>query len=146
LYGKCVYKCDNDVVDHQSVNMLFEDDITVTFTMNAFNKGGRFIHIMGTKGEVRAAIDGNAPIRVYDFETKTEVEIPYSGVDGIAGGHGGGDEGIVRTLYSYLVGEYSGNAVPTIDESCYNHLVVFAAEESRMTNKVIDVEEYINRF
>ncbi len=146
LYGKCVYKCDNDVVDHQSVNMLFEDDITVTFTMNAFNKGGRFIHIMGTKGEVRAAINGNAPIRVYDFETKTEVEIPYSGVDGIAGGHGGGDEGIVRTLYSYLVGEYSGNAVPTIDESCYNHLVVFAAEESRMTNKVIDVEEYINRF
>ena len=40
-YGKCVYKCDNDVVDHQTVNLLFEDDITVTFTMNAFNKGGR---------------------------------------------------------------------------------------------------------
>ena len=57
-YGKCVFKCDNDVVDHQTVNMIFEDDITVTFTMNAFNKGGRFIHIMGTKGELHAAMDG----------------------------------------------------------------------------------------
>lgn len=146
LYGKCVYKCDNDVVDHQVVNMLFEDDITVTFTMNAFNKGGRFIHIMGTKGEVRAAISGDEPIRVYDFESKSEIEIPYSGVDGVVGGHGGGDEGIVRTLYSYIIGEYNGNAVPTIDESCYNHLVVFAAEESRATNTVVDVEEYINSF
>ena len=146
LYGKCVYKCDNDVVDHQVVNMLFEDDITVTFTMNAFNKGGRFIHIMGTKGEVRAAISGDEPIRVYDFDSKSEIEIPYSGVDGVVGGHGGGDEGIVRTLYSYLIGEYNGNAVPTIDESCYNHLVVFAAEKSRATNTVVDVEEYINSF
>ena len=146
LFGKCVFKCDNDVVDHQVVNMLFEDDITVTFTMNAFNKGGRFIHIMGTKGEVRAAISGDEPIRVYDFESKSEIEIPYSGVDGVVGGHGGGDEGIVRTLYSYLIGEYNGNAVPTIDESCYNHLVVFAAEKSRATNTVVDVEEYVKSF
>ncbi len=144
LYGKCVYKCDNDVVDHQVVNMLFEDDITVTFSMNAFNKGGRFIHIMGTEGEVRAAIDGNNPIKVFNFETRQEEEIPYSGVDGIAGGHGGGDAGIVRTLYSYLIGEYGGNAVPTIDESCYNHLVVFAAEKSRAENVVVDVDEYIS--
>ncbi|MBO5930370.1 MAG: Gfo/Idh/MocA family oxidoreductase, partial [Clostridia bacterium] len=69
-YGKCVYKCDNDVVDHQTVNLLFEDDITVTFTMNAFNKGGRFIHIMGTKGEIHAATDGDVPIEIYSFETK----------------------------------------------------------------------------
>lgn len=146
LYGKCVYRCDNDVVDHQVVNMLFEDDITVTFSMNAFNKGGRFIHIMGTEGEVRAAIDGNNPIKVFNFKTRQEEEIPYSGVDGIAGGHGGGDAGIVNTLYSYIIGEYNGNAVPTIEESCYNHLVVFAAEESRATNTVVDVEKYIESF
>ena len=76
-YGKCVFKCDNDVVDHQTVNMIFEDDITVTFTMNAFNKGGRFIHIMGTKGELHAAMDGlGTPITIYEFETKQTTEIP----------------------------------------------------------------------
>ena len=51
-YGKCVYKCNNNVVDHQTVNILFEDDITVTFSMNAFNMGGRHIHIFGTQGDV----------------------------------------------------------------------------------------------
>ena len=143
-YGKCVFHCDNDVVDHQTVNMLFEDDVTVTFTMNAFNTGGRYINIYGTKGEIRAALKGDAPIRVYDIVSKETEEIPSSGTDGVLGGHGGGDAGIVRTLYSYMVGEYNGVSVPTIEESCYNHLITFAAEHARNTGTVVDVEEYIN--
>ena len=143
-YGKCVFRCDNDVVDHQTVNMLFEDDITVTFTMNAFNTGGRYINIYGTKGEIRAALKGDTPIRVYDIVSKETEEIPSSGTDGVLGGHGGGDAGIVRTLYSYMVGEYNGVSVPTIEESCYNHLITFAAEHARNTGTVVDVDEYIN--
>lgn len=143
-YGKCVFHCDNDVVDHQTVNMLFEDDVTVTFTMNAFNTGGRYINIYGTKGEIRAALKGDTPIRVYDIVSKETEEIPSSGTDGVLGGHGGGDAGIVRTLYSYMVGEYNGVSVPTIEESCYNHLITFAAEHARNTGTVVDVEEYIN--
>ncbi len=141
-YGKCVYKCDNDVVDHQTVNMLFEDDITVTFTMNAFNKGGRFIHIMGTKGEIRAALDGDTPIDVYDFETKQTHSIALSGKDGIEGGHGGGDQGMIAALYQYLTDTYQGCSVPEIGESSLSHLIVFAAEEARRTNAVVDFEEY----
>ncbi len=142
-FGKCVYKCDNDVVDHQTVNLLFEDDITVTFTMNAFNKGGRFIHIMGTKGELRAALEGDTPITIYDFATQETTEIASSGTDGIGGGHGGGDEGIIRTLYDYLNGTYEGKSVPEIEESYRNHLIVFAAEKSRLENTVVDLDEYI---
>jgi hypothetical protein len=142
-FGKCVYKCDNDVVDHQTVNLLFEDDITVTFTMNAFNKGGRFIHIMGTKGELRAALEGDTPITIYDFATEKTTEIASSGTDGIGGGHGGGDEGIIRTLYDYLNGTYEGKSVPEIEESYRNHLIVFAAEKSRLENTVVDLDEYI---
>jgi predicted dehydrogenase len=142
-YGKCVFKCDNDVVDHQTVNMLFEDDVTVTFTMNAFNKGGRFIHIMGTKGEIRAAIDGKTPISVFDFETNRTYQHSLTGKDGITGGHGGGDFGIVSTLHDYLNGTYEGFSVSELRTSVENHLLVFAAEESRSTNTVVDVDEYI---
>ena len=143
-YGKCVYKCDNDVVDHQTVNLLFEDDITVTFTMNAFNKGGRFIHIMGTKGEIRTAIGGQDPIEWYDFATKQTHLLPREKADeSITSGHGGGDAGIIRTLYRYLTGEYTGKSIPDIKESCYNHLITFAAEKSRETGMVVDFEEYV---
>lgn len=143
-YGKCVYRCDNDVVDHQTVNMLFEGDVTVTFTMNAFNQGGRFIHIMGTKGEIRGAIEDNSPIKVFDFETREITEIPMTGRDGIGGGHGGGDRGIVEQLYDYLTENYTGKSIPQIRESCNNHLIVFAAEQSRKSNTVVDFEEFVN--
>ena len=142
-YGRCVYRCDNDVVDHQTVNMLFEDDVTVTFTMNAFNKGGRYIHIMGTKGEIRAALDENEPIKVYFYESDTTEEIPMVGKDGIDGGHGGGDEGIIEALYMYLSGTYTGKSVPEIDVSNENHLIAFAAEVSRKNNTVVDFDEFV---
>ena len=143
-YGRCVFKCDNDVVDHQTVNMLFEDDVTVTFSMNAFNGGGRFIHIMGTKGEIRAQNSGNSPIVVKNFFTGETEEIPMTGEDGIPGGHGGGDAGIVNTFYKYITNQYHGNSVPEISESCYNHMLVFAAEQSRLHGGVVDIDEFIS--
>ncbi len=144
-YGKCIFKCDNNVVDHQTVNMLFEDDVTVVFNMSAFNRGGRFIEIMGTKGQLKAALDGNVPIKVFEFDTGREEEIAYFGVDGVEGGHGGGDDGIIVALYEYIMGTYEGKSVPTIEESCYNHLIVFAAEESRLSGTVVDVDEFISK-
>ena len=143
-YGKCVFYSNNDVVDHQTVNMLFEDDVTVTFTMNAFNSGGRFINIYGTKGEIRAALKGDSPIKIYDPVTKQTEQIPCNATDGILGGHGGGDSGIIGALYDYMTDNYTGCAIPTSNESCYNHLVTFAAEHARLTGTVVDVEEYIN--
>ena len=145
-YGKCVFKCDNDVVDHQTVNMVFEDDIIVTFTMNAFNAGGRHIHIMGTKGEIRARNLNGEPIRVIDNITGETEEIPLmqlTGKDTFMSGHGGGDIGIVTTVYEYLTGSYDGDAIPEIGESCYNHMLVFAAEKARMEHGVVDVEQFI---
>ncbi len=144
-YGKCVYRCDNDVVDHQTVNLLFEDDVTVTFTMCAFNKGGRFIHVMGTKGELRGAMDDDSPITIYEFDKqKTEV-IPMKSLDGIVGGHGGGDGGLIATLHDYLTGAYVGSAISDIGISVQNHLIVFAAEQARREMRVVDMDEYLKQ-
>ena len=141
-YGKCVYRCDNDVVDHQVVTILFEDDITVTFSMNAFNKGGRFLHLMGTKGELHAALDDDDPISIYEFETSSTWQIPIIAGDGIPHGHGGGDLGIVESFYDYLTGQYTGSSISDIGISVDNHLMVFAAEKARHTGTVIDMDEY----
>ena len=141
-YGKCVFRCDNDVVDHQTVSMLFEDNVTVTFSMNAFNPGGRHIHIMGTKGEIRAALDSGSPISVFNYEKNDYEVYDITGTDGVVGGHGGGDEGLVATLYDYLTGEYNGNSIPDIRESYYNHSIVFALEKSREEGTLVDFEEY----
>ena len=143
-YGKCVYKCDNDVVDHQTVNMLFEDNVTVTFTMSAFNKGGRRIHIMGTKGEIHGDMRATErPIQLFDFETRQTYDIELQTGDDITSGHGGGDEGIILSVFDYFNDDMSNISVSDIRTSVDNHLTVFAAEKARETETVVDIETYI---
>lgn len=143
-YGRCVYECDNDVVDHQVVNMEFEDGITVSFTMNAFNKGGRDIHIFGTKGELIADME-EGTIKIYSFATKEYTDIKLEQISGaITSGHGGGDTGIMIDIMKYLNDETPSKAICTVRTSYMNHLIGFAAEEARVRKEIIDIEQYAN--
>ncbi len=147
-YGKCVYKCNNDVVDHQVVNMEFEGGLTVSFTMTAFANFGRQVHIMGTKGEIWANV-GQAEADYFDYVSRKRTKLPLNdnGVDSsIAGGHGGGDTGIIGMLYEYLDGSIGEKEVSEIEISCKNHMIVFAAEEARHTGSVVDVREYSKKY
>lgn len=147
-YGVCVYQSDNDVVDHQTVNLEFEDGALVSFTMSAFNKGGRFIRIMGTKGEATAYMNEDK-IRVYDFLTRETTEVPILNAElneTIFGGHGGGDKGIVKAFVELMDGTYRGNALSDILTCAENHMMAFAAEESRVTGRVIDMKDYVESF
>ncbi len=141
-YGRCVYDCDNDVVDHQVVNLEFEGGCTVSFTMNAFNQGGRFIRIFGTKAELIAAM-GESTIKIFSFETgKTEtVELDKIG-EHIDAGHGGGDTGIMFDTIEYFSGGTPSKSICDLRDSYLNHLICFAAEESRLTDKVIYLSEF----
>lgn len=145
-YGLCVFHANNDVVDHQVVNMEFEGGATANLTMNCFNKGGRYTRIFGTKGEV-FAYAADTEITVYTFEDKETVKIPVAKTDeSILGGHGGGDGGIVLELYDYLNGEYNGYCAADIETSVKNHLIGFAAERARHTDTVISIDEYMKEF
>lgn len=145
-YGLCVYHANNDVVDHQVVNMQFEGGVTVSFSMNCFNKGGRFIRIFGTKGEL-ISYAGDKEIKVFTFEDKQTQMIPVVSADeSINGGHGGGDYGIVVDMYDYLCGTYTGKSVADISISASNHLIAYAAERSRHTDCVIMLDDYFEEF
>ena len=100
-YGKCVFKCDNDVVDHQVVNLEYENGATASFNMSSFNKGGRYIRVMGTGGELYGDMSNNT-IEYFNFTTRESTVInPWdkNQGDSITTGHGGGDGGLVEVLF-----------------------------------------------
>lgn len=145
-FGACVYHANNNVVDHQVVNMEFEGGATAHLTMNAFNKGGRYIRIFGTKGELYANAS-DTEITVFPFDGRNPIKYSVEKTEeSIAGGHGGGDYGIVNELYEYLSGNYTGYCAADIHTSVKNHIIGFAAEKARRNNTVEDVAEFSKTF
>lgn len=144
-YGRCVFQLDNDAVDHQVVNLEYEDGATVSFTMSGFNKGGRKIRIMGTKGEIYGDMSQKT-VSLYSFDTLETEEIPITNAvtdETIFGGHGGGDLGIIKAFCQFMTGTYEGNSITDITTSVENHLVTFAAEDARLSGCVVTMKDYI---
>ncbi len=133
-YGRCVYKCDNNVVDHQVVNILLEDDLTISFNMCAFTSGGgRNIHIMGTKGDVIAKMEDNS-IQLTLFGQESKMVETVAETD--AFGHGGGDYILVKDLVELMNGNRR-EGLSSIDDSIESHLLALAAEHSRANGGVL---------
>ena len=135
-YGRCVYACDNDVVDHQVVALEFPGATTATFTMTAFTRAaGRATRLFGTRGELTG--DGQA-IRIYDFLTRAEQLITPApaGAMNPAEGHGGGDAGLMDAFTAAVAtgNRELINSGPR--ESLASHLAVFAAERARLNGTV----------
>lgn len=143
-YGRCVYECDNDVVDNQVVNMLFEGGKTASFTMTAFNKAAhRKTRIFGTRGEIYG--DGQY-IEIFDFLTDQtrviDTEATSSDADGgvaVLGGHGGGDYGLMDHFVAAVCANDRGLILSGPDESLETHRMVFAAEQARLDNTVVNL-------
>lgn len=142
-YGRCVYECDNDVVDHQVVNMLFEDGKTASFTMTAFSEHiSRKSYIFGTRGSL---CGDSKKIEHFDFLTDKHEVIDTgtpdgSIVGGIMGGHGGGDYGIMKNFIVSVAGDDNTDNISSgPQESLEAHLMVFAAEKARHNGTVIEL-------
>ncbi len=129
-YGRCVFVCDNDVVDHQTVALRYENGVTVSFTMSAFSaEVYRSIRIMGTQGEIEGEQKTNL-IRCTTFDGKTEVyDINKLASD--LSGHGGGDNQLLTDFFDEN-SEGHIDAVSGIYSAIESHMMAFAAEYSRL--------------
>ncbi|MEK2494052.1 Gfo/Idh/MocA family oxidoreductase [Kitasatospora purpeofusca] len=137
-YGRCVYRCDNDVVDHQVVNLQYEGGVTVAFTLTAFTpQENRHTKIFGTCGQITG--DGRT-IEIYDFVTdeRTVIDTDNGGASA-AEGHGGGDAALVE---AFVRAHHRGRPELLLSgarESRDSHRVVFAAEQARRTGQVVQL-------
>lgn len=130
-YGRCVYHCDNDVVDHQVVNMEFEEGVTASFTMCAFtNSDERELKIMGTKGDIIADLQTNL-VSVTPFGQESTI-YDISEMAGELSGHAGGDLKMVESVIAILSEEISRENLSSIDVSIQSHVMALAAEQSRL--------------
>jgi predicted dehydrogenase len=135
-YGRCVYQCDNDVVDHMVAAIHFEGGVSATFNLSAFTKEvNRSLKIMGTKGELRAN-DLKSHISVHPFVGEVSHYYP----EAKAGGHGGGDTGIMDDFTAILHGE-PAQALTSAEQSVLSHVLCFAAERSRLEGRSVLVSE-----
>jgi len=138
-YGRCVYACDNDVVDHQVVNLEFEGGATAAFTMTAFTKADhRQTRLFGTRGQITG--DG-VTLKVFDFLTDTEEVInTETSADGsLLSGHGGGDFGLMQAFIRAVATGDRRHILSGPDETLESHLMVFAAEQARHEQRVLGI-------
>ena len=134
-YGRCAYKCDNNVVDHQSVLVNFENGATGTHNM----VGGaaaplRTVRVVGTKGEIYGEFENNFikvmtinPEKGKDYDLE---EIDVSKYDGVSGGHGGGDENLTADFVSFVRGDEVSVSCTSVWDSVVGHKVIFLADKS----------------
>jgi predicted dehydrogenase len=131
-----VWNCDNDVVDHQTVNLQFPGDVTATFTMTAFTQEtARRLRVFGTAGELEF---DQKTIRIRTFADNND-QLIRLGEE--SGGHGGGDARLVRDWLTALHTRDTTGVVANAQESLASHEVVFAAEMSRREGRAVRLEE-----
>ena len=146
-YARCIYKCDNDIVDHQSVMVNFASGATGTLNMiGGCATGERKIHVIGTKGEISGNFSEskyilrkiNPSIDAVEGEYDEEiVDLKITGdMVGAYGGHGGGDERLVIDFVKFIRGEEPSLACTSIFDSMTGHLSVYRADSAREDGEI----------
>lgn len=136
-YGKCIFKCDNDVVDHQSVLVNFESGATGTHNLvGGTAQSLRTIRITGTKGEIYAELENKFvnikvinpdPEKYFDERTVDLSPTPDEG-------HGGADTELTADFIRYIRNDNPSVSCTSIQNSVAGHKIIFLADKSRENN------------
>jgi predicted dehydrogenase len=140
-YGRCVWRCDNDVVDHQSVIMEFEDGCVATHEMTGgTSRPCRTMHLRGTVGEIEGTLEEGAFVvrhpdarRGHEY-VETPVDLSVS-----ADMHGGGDLRLVEDFVRVVRGDAPSISTTQITDSVNGHLIAFAADRAMNEKRVVEV-------
>lgn len=146
-YGRCVWKCDAEVVDHQSVLIAFEDGSTATLNMvGGSAKPSRSLHLVGTLGEIQGYMEeGRFVVRHIDPRpgreySETVVDVFQTGdTTGASGGHGGGDLRLMADFLSLLRGEEPSISATLLEDSIRGHLIGFAADRAMAQGQAVTI-------
>ncbi len=141
-YGRCVYHCDNDVADHQLVQLAFANGVAVSLTVQAFSADiTRHIHVMGTHGEIRGDLD-QGWLELHDFAHDRSERIT---VGGAGARHAGGDDALIvdflQRLEQRRAGRPAGEVPSDLAASIESHVMAFAAERSRAEARRVRLDE-----
>ncbi len=130
-YGRCVYHCDNDVCDHQVVQLQFEGGLTASFTATAFtDKRNRETEVLGTHGSLSG--DGQT-IRVRNFLTREDTLVKVES----QGAHLGGDEAMLEEFLDAIASNRPERISTSPTVSLQSHLMALRAEEARLSRETV---------
>lgn len=138
-HGRCVFHCDNDVMDHQVINIEYENDVIVSFSISAFSLlWERTCNFHGTQGEIRSAdFSGRLEVRSFNPARVQRKRIRYHGLF-----HGGGDETLLVEFAKAVQRDARDNILTSARNVVESHLLGFAAEEARRSNSIVDMQAF----
>ncbi|GAA5200360.1 Gfo/Idh/MocA family oxidoreductase [Microbacterium jejuense] len=162
-YGRCVYRSDNDVADHQQTTMMFPGGLTATLTASAFTaENTRNVAITGSAGQLTghmesgeivvdlfspaAVLPDGLPLASHTTQARPpmgherhtlHVAMPNADL-GDHAGHAGGDAALMAEFVDALVAGTVGEGELSFATALDSHLIAFAAEESRLSGVPVD--------
>jgi predicted dehydrogenase len=163
-YGRCVFRSDNDVVDHQQTVLGFPGGLTATLSTSAFTgQNTRTVRLTGTAGEIAGNLrTGTLEVDLFspvaDLPEVPEARIGacftrppmghqvfelHAGPVDAEGqpdhrGHSGGDEALIDAFITSLEG--GETAATDLEAALDSHRMAFAAERSRLEGRTIGWE------
>lgn len=135
-YGRCVYRCDNDVVDHQVVSVAFPDGATGSFGVHGHaTHEGRTLRLTGTEGELRGRLETGE----LELTRHGSFAVERFALGGSPIGHFGGDAGLIAHFAGVVARGARDALLASGAVALESHLLGFAAERARETGRVVEL-------
>jgi predicted dehydrogenase len=140
-YGRCAYRCDNNVVDHQVVSLRYPSGATATLTMHGHShEEGRTLRIDGAQATLLGKFSySQAWLEVHPHGPGKVERFTFPTVVDNTSGHGGGDAGVMRAFVQALRGQHA--PLTHAEDALESHILGFTAEAARLGEVSVVLEK-----